>query len=357
MKTHHGKIIAASNQVKSWEIQSKQNLPLMPFEINMQRGQINSSAQDYFLSVQQSLDGIWQAGSLKKMYQAQGKLAQQEQTILERKLVLELQSFYWQWYRNALWLKELQIQDSIFNIWNTELKEKTKSGNSAALELTIFRQKQREHQQWITNIVSLQSYLKQMIGAYTGVQCSAPINPNFQNSVSNSSLSPIFFASLEQWKLYQQAQNVWINSQKIPVPYVGLFNQQLDYIPGFYGFNIGLKIPFQYGYINKENEKSHLLSDAQMALKNQELLELQSQLVANIEEIKQENILFNSIISDFQKDQYSLQSWLETGRKTGNQTFIEQMQLFDSYWNNEFLIWKMTTKKGELMINNQFLTK
>jgi hypothetical protein len=196
-----------------------------------------------------------------------------------------------------------------------------------------------------------------MIGAYTGVQCSAPINPNFQNSVSNSSLSPIFFASLEQWKLYQQAQNVWINSQKIPVPYVGLFNQQLDYIPGFYGFNIGLKIPFQYGYINKENEKSHLLSDAQMALKNQELLELQSQLVANIEEIKQENILFNSIISDFQKDQYSLQSWLETGRKTGNQTFIEQIQLFDSYWNNEFLIWKMTTKKGELMINNQFLTK
>ena len=73
MIANHGRIKSALLNEEILRIQSKQTWNLPTTDFNLQQGQINASNWDYFFTISQSFEGIWQKNSLKKWVQTQGK--------------------------------------------------------------------------------------------------------------------------------------------------------------------------------------------------------------------------------------------------------------------------------------------
>ena len=73
MIANHGRIKSALLNEEILRIQSKQTWNLPSTDFNLQQGQINASNWDYFFTISQSFEGIWQKNSLMKWVQTQGK--------------------------------------------------------------------------------------------------------------------------------------------------------------------------------------------------------------------------------------------------------------------------------------------
>jgi hypothetical protein len=140
MIANHGRIKSALLNEEIFRIQSKQTWNLPTTDFNLQQGQINASNWDYFFTISQSFEGIWQKNSLKKWVQTQGKRTSIENQVLIKELTLELREFIWLYVQSVRFKQIISNQKEMMTSWKEQLQQQTKSGYSANWELWIVNQ-------------------------------------------------------------------------------------------------------------------------------------------------------------------------------------------------------------------------
>ncbi len=358
MIDNHGRIKSALLNEEILRIQSKQTWNLPTTDFNLQQGQINASNWDYFFTISQSFEGIWQKNSLKKWVQTQGKRTNIENQILIKELTLELREFIWLYVQSERFKEIISNQKEMMTNWKVQLQQQTKSGYSANWELWVVNQQLQkiiqEENRFSQQLVSL----KKSIELYAQVEIQSGIEKwNLLDEPIKKELATIFKEPMGNIELSFQNQLDYLHDQKIPSPYVGAFQQQLESVPGYFGFVAGLKVPLNYAHLQREKTKANLEYQQEMENYSQEIKSKNAELQINLNQIELEKKNYSKALEMMNTDQKDLLNWIKNNQSVGNKSFLEQSQLYQTFWENEKMIQETKTRMGLLILQNQFLTQ
>ena len=358
MIANHGRIKSALLNEEILRIQSKQTWNLPTTDFNLQQGQINASNWDYFFTISQSFEGIWQKNSLKKWVQTQGKRTNIENQILIKELTLELREFIWLYVQSERFKEIISNQKEMMTNWKVQLQQQTKSGYSANWELWVVNQQLQkiiqEENRFSQQLVSL----KKSIELYAQVEIQSGIEKwNLLDEPIKKELATIFNQPKGNIETSFQNQLDYLQHQKIPSPYVGAFQQQLESVPGYFGFVAGLKVPLNYAHLQREKTKANLEYQQEMENYSQEIKSKNAELQINLNQIELEKKNYFKALEMMNTDQKDLLNWIKNNQSVGNKSFLEQSQLYQTFWENEKMIQETKTRMGLLILQNQFLTQ
>lgn len=256
----------------AWEL-PKTNLSLMT-------GQFNSSANDKHFGIEQGI-------SFPSVYIHQNTVQKQNITLSEKNLsvtqseiIRNVKSAYYKLvYGNEL-IKQLNFQDSIYKGFSQRAELKFKTGESSYLEMLAAKNKYQEillqKKQLDADLNIYQSEIQKLLNVQQPVSLSILQLEKLSLSV-NSDTSGVGQNSLLEY--YNQKIKV-VNSQYkleqnrfLPDLSVGYFNQSIDAVKGFKGFQFGIGIPlFFWGQQGKVQATKIQTQIAQAELENYQVV-------------------------------------------------------------------------------------
>ena len=95
----------------------------------------------------------------------------------------------------------------------------------------------------------------------------------------------------------------------------------------------------------------------EMEVFNQDLKTRIAKLEINLNQLEVEKMNYIKTIQLAETDQKGLLNWIKNNQMVGNKSFLEQSQLYTTYWENEKMIQETKTRLGLLILQNQFLTQ
>lgn len=358
MMANNGRIKATQLNEEIFRIQSKQTWSLPQTDFNLQQGQINASNWDYFFTISQSFEGIWQKKSLEKWVQSQGKRNSIENQILIKELTLELKELIWLYVQSQSWSGIISNQKSMISSWKEQLLQQSKSGYTSDWELWVVNQQLQKIIQEENRFTQQVLSLKKSIELYSQVQINDGIAKwNLLDEPIKKDVAIVFQESKGSIESSFQNQIDLIKSKKYPSPYVGAFQQQLESVPGYFGVVAGLKVPFNYSYLEREKNMAKLEYQREMEVFTQDLKTRNAKLEINLNQLEVEKMNYVKTIQLAETDQKGLLNWIKNNQIVGNKSFLEQSQLYTTYWENERMIQETKTRLGLLILQNQFLTQ
>jgi len=358
MLLNHGKIKSATLKQESIQLKAKLSWGLPQTDFNLQQGQINASNWDYFFTISQSLDGIWQKKTLENWIGSKGKLNAVENQLFIRQLSLELKEFVWLYLQSISGKKIIEEQKAIISQWREQIISQTKTGYSSEWELWVVNHQFQKILQEENRINQQIQYLKKSIELYTQVELKDDIATwNLLEQPIQKELAKIFSEPLVALENQHQMELKNLRNQIIPTPYLGAFRQQLESIPGYVGFVTGVKVPFNYQYLQREKQLAKVDFQKDLAAYQQEFLDRRKSLEINLDQFNFEKTNESKLKMLSDNDQTGISNWIKNNQKVGNKSFLEQSQLYQTYWENQKMIQESKTRLGLLILQNQFLTQ
>ncbi|MBN2664592.1 MAG: CusA/CzcA family heavy metal efflux RND transporter, partial [Bacteroidales bacterium] len=243
-------------------------------EFSYQSGQINSNLIDNNISVVQNFGNPVQNITQKNYYKTELQTLEIQKKILINKLIFEISEIFVEWqclnYQKLLldtlladYVKIIEIANLNFQNQNSNYLSKLTIENS--YNELFFKRK---------NISSELKIVEQKIQLYFNTDTviipvysqPEPIILIFQDSLlddlSNASLSEYYN---QQITLFQKNVSVQ-KSNYFPDVYAGYFNQKIDGISGFQGWEVGISLPLFF-WSNQRNVMSSKI-DVQIAQNN-----------------------------------------------------------------------------------------
>ncbi|MFK7920397.1 MAG: TolC family protein [Bacteroidia bacterium] len=278
-----------------------------PLQLQYQRGQMNTLAQDNYLGITQDLGRPWLAWAERSTWQSRTQVAQLKEATLERELRYRLREswYYWQAINaQAILIKE-QVQ-SLLEIQSL-VKVRVEAGADnqvALLQLSLTLQNLLEQQialQIEQEAASLA--FQQALGweeeALPQRQALIELPFILDTSLAALEIHPLlteFEAKSDLASAMTQVEKAKLG----PGFQIGYFSQSIDGQRGFDGFNVGLSVPliFNAQSANRqiatlEGDKTEIENDWQRQQIRREIenLRLKAQIIRNQLEILRDESL------------------------------------------------------------------
>jgi cobalt-zinc-cadmium resistance protein CzcA len=294
-------ITQAQLNIEEWEIRKRDNYRLAPLEFNLQYGQINFPGSDYNMQIMQDLGNPFSAGKSAKWSKTGLEHAKQQLILTEKQVKFEIEQAYEYWLFTGALVQQYKSYFEQFNRLDSIAANQARAGligpieEQMALQLAMFFRKsnltwQVEHKNAGHQLVYL-----------AGLEPEAIINTD-QFKPMELALSahsdPLLFKPLELLVQQQGFETQLIKSQKLPRFGAGAFNQSLDGLRSFSGFQVGIILPIISGGVNKDITYSQLRYEQL----NSEKLDLQNNLNTEINKTRYELLQLQSILNQYPAD-------------------------------------------------------
>lgn len=271
LKTNNVQLQNADLLITQKIYQKKSTFNLGMTDFTYQNGQINSDLIDYSISVNQNFGNPFTNNAERKYYDAEIQLLEYNKSLLESKLNYELSVFFTEWqclnfqrvlldtllsdYKKILEIAELNYQNQ-----NSNYLSKLTMENS--YNELFFKRK--------SIINELKSTEMQMQLYFNSDTVFIPVTEQPQPIILHKiDTSSVTLSSTSLSNIYNQQvdianQNVAVQkSVYLPEFYAGYFNQQIDGVTGFQGWEVGVSVPLFFGSNKKKVRSSQI--DAQIA--------------------------------------------------------------------------------------------
>jgi len=229
-------------------------LGFAPTEFSYQNGQINSDIIDYSFEINQNFGSLLTHFQNSKLINENISLSEKQQIILEKEVIAQAKVGYYKWIYIINQFKIKQEQVDLYKEFVRISQLKYELGESNLLEQTLAETKYASAKNDLLKateqLIIAENNLKQIMNSegyfipesdsLSIYQLPAGNDPNerFSNSIM-----------LNYYENLYSIENVKYNverSRYFPEISAGYFNQQIDNIGGFTGWNIGLSMPLWF---------------------------------------------------------------------------------------------------------------
>lgn len=248
---HHPALVQASGSITQAEAEKSAAIDLAPTEFTLQYGQINASDQDYNFAVQQDIGSILSHLRRGQSSAALLRMREAEFIVEEKKMRLLIEQAYvdWTWaYRR--W-QILKVQDSLIQSFQRRLETRISVGESRPSEAIQAQARLLEYGRMIGD--AHVSYLSFERALFSLIGTSESHIPDFnQNEIitrpidASSSVDSALVLSLLERVNYREAEVREATGEFFPSFNIGYFNQMLEGVPGFQGFQVGMSYPLWF---------------------------------------------------------------------------------------------------------------
>ncbi len=298
-------------------------------ELNLDLGQINSSMNDHFFSVNQSFRFPTAYTSMGKMNNARLDLEKEKYSMTRGEIIAGVMSLYSSWMLYHAQIKQVYIIDSIYQDFLLSAESQFASGDINGLEMVMAETKAASimniFQEIHTMMLITENELKILLNTTDNIEPAEGkmirLEPNFIQDSLN--MNNPYIAYIRQYTTVQASIVKNENSKYLPDFSIGYFNQSIDKVNGFEGLQIGMSLPLwawsqsakvKAARIEMDKAQNHLDSEimkTELELGNQfRQLEKYSNILEYYENkaLKQAKLIL----------EHSLKSF-----KTGNISYIE----------------------------------
>lgn len=222
-----------------------------PVELNYQKGQINSSFQDQNFSINQNLGSPWHSISKGKYYNELINQKEIRAVLTGKELDRQLTSVFYSW----IWLRgKMDVLESYQAKCkkSQEVSEKKYELGEANLLSKLYSEVRYRNVESTVSEISIQlkdtenefrfllNSTENFVPVFSPLQRYSPLNPD---SIS----APIIFERLFDSELILAERETNLAKSQIgPSLSAGYFNQQIDQVKGFTGYEVGLSFPLLF---------------------------------------------------------------------------------------------------------------
>jgi cobalt-zinc-cadmium resistance protein CzcA len=244
-------ISQAELKVKQAKALKQQGFQLGLTQFNWQRGQMNTAAIDNNFSVQQDFGNPFQGISATALAKQTGVTLEAEKQLTEKELLATMKTAYVQ---SVLWMEQLQMlqeQGAVLNKLSRLGQVRADAGEITGVEALMIEQQASALK---LNILSAERWVQASLIRFNVLLNEdsiryIPLKPvlTFPRDTLNPDASGALPVVLERERLKQSEKALKMaKTGYAPRFSAGYFNQQLDGVNGFQGFNVGVAIPLWF---------------------------------------------------------------------------------------------------------------
>jgi len=219
-------------------------------EFIYQQGQINSKLIDHYINIGQSFDFPTVYSSQNKFQKQFIQLRSTEQSLAERKTVSAVKSAYFNWLASYALVDISMEEDSIYDEFLYAVQLKYETGDINLLSATVAETNAMNIQKRLNEreleLAKMEQELKLLLRTDDSFRPAENLTTKLPfpiiNSDSVSKNIPQVEVYSEKAKLMDAAVKVE-NMKYLPGFSLGYFNQTIDHIKGFQGWEVGVSIP------------------------------------------------------------------------------------------------------------------
>ncbi len=287
----------------------------------------------------------------RKYYEAQMQAANLPAALIKIRLKQLLAEQYIEaaYYKSSLQLKKEEQEE--YNKWLTILMRKVELGESGGLELQQMELELARNSMEQNNNQNLQSaYETQLKNRIATLDFTVGF---LENVTLPEEVEITDHPILQQYKAQQnilQAQNEVTKNKNSPKPFAGLSLQSIDNDLLFFGYQIGVNLPFAKSYKNKQLEatKYKTASVGEQFKWQQSQMELEEQKLRTLNGVLQENIVAQKNLLESAK---TLLPAYEKSWQSGLSSLADLMVAYNQYFNIKQNL--LDTKKEYLLMENK----
>lgn len=351
---NHPAIKNAELFVKKSNLQKKASINPGTTDVNYQRGEINSNAIDYQWTIQQNFGNPIEKFRKSEYFRTQELLNQEQKKVIQQEIIFEINKTYLEW---QFTFHILQLYDSLLSEYKHSLKianSQFEVGEINLVEKLAIEQKlmdlQRSKNQMDAELLTLANNFNEFLYSDTFyIPVASPIDtkliaPSLQVLLSNVFQAPAIVAAEKRIMVAEKMIHL-SKAAYFPEIYAGYFNQQIDELKGFEGWQAGISFPLWFFSKRKEvqetrvdkeiqfNNYSVLVKKTTTALKNQiSSLEQLGRNISLMEEthIKHADKLKNQALVQYKQGEINYLEYL-FAQETSMQTYISYYQTLLNY--------------------------
>lgn len=243
----------ASLDIEAAQKMKKTGFELAPLTLEYDHGQINSSLQDHYWTVQQPISFPTKYTSQSRYYRELEKLSENRFTVVQQQLIRNVKTAYNSWRILHEKCKVLREKDSINSQYREAVSLQYKTGDIDQLSFVLSEsgntyvkshliEMETELAIARENLLQLLGIDRQIMPPENQLKFQAPIGSNtFIDDTSNF--------RTRYYEQMTEVQRSGLNREKmnhLPDFFVGYFNQSIDQTTGFEGFQIGASLPLWF---------------------------------------------------------------------------------------------------------------
>lgn len=248
---NHPALAQASGNISQAEAESSASIDLAPTEFTLQYGQINAQNQDYNFAVQQDIGSILSHLRRGQSSAALIRMREAEFIVEQKKMKLLIEQAYVDWTWAWRQWNVLREQDTIIQSFQSRIETRIELGESRPSEALQAQARLIEYRRRIAD--AHVSYLAFERALFTLIGAREPFVPDESASeiiarpvnVSASVDSALVLSLLERVN-YREAEVREATGEFFPSFNIGYFNQMLEGVPGFQGFQVGMSYPLWF---------------------------------------------------------------------------------------------------------------
>lgn len=272
----------AEKQLSIARLERKRAYELNQLDLNFQQGQINGVMVDYFFTVSQNFGSLWSLGPSRKLAEENAKVAEAQLRMLKWELSRETKLAYVRWAYAFQKLAVLKSQDSVTRILVNKVELMRKAGASSGIETGLVQQRLSavEVAYKFTQAEYIQAAGQlSILTQDSSVFSSEPIWNGFMIS-NGDAVNPDLLCVWDAEISSNRAMSTLEKSKISPNLAAGVFTQQLERTPGYFGYHVSVGVPVWQAPQRARIEEVAIQSDILSADRDRELFRLQQELEA-----------------------------------------------------------------------------
>lgn len=335
---HNKQIQNAELRIKQTAANKQKIIDLKPTELNLQRGQINSSLEDQYFEVTQSL-----GSPIKSIYQGKKvrkeiALKKTESEIIRRELTRDVKTAYFEWIFLHNKRKIIREELALYEEFNRIASLRHDLGDTPLLEKTTAETKFLEAKNRLKSIHNEIAMARNNLQTLLNIDYS--IQPEtdslkihrmeYHVTDSGKYISPLIKKYYQQQLEVSEQELKMTRAELFPEITAGYFNQEINQEQGFSGWSIGVAIPLWFLPQNAEIQKAKLQTQIQQ---NDLAYQLQKQNKTIKNLAHRLNTFHEEILYYHSKALKQADLLLETATKKYNNEDIEYFEYMQSLKN------------------------
>ncbi|HMP99591.1 MAG TPA: CusA/CzcA family heavy metal efflux RND transporter, partial [Cyclobacteriaceae bacterium] len=234
-------------------------------DFNFQRGQINYPGADNFIEINQNLENPLAIGIRKTLVTEEVRLGEYRQVLSREQISLQARQAYTQWIYQYYRHQIIEAQVALFESIRKRAEAQLKSGDIGVLDKSfVDLQLAESRQRMIINTRDLEeaaAMLKQVcfIDAASKLVPADSMAVEILAAQDWIEINPLIRRVQEQRKQLAINRQTYMRRELMPDVYAGYFNQSLDGIKGFQGWQAGLQIPLFAGRARASVQRENIM--------------------------------------------------------------------------------------------------
>ncbi|HPE56178.1 MAG TPA: CusA/CzcA family heavy metal efflux RND transporter [Bacteroidales bacterium] len=243
----------ASLDIEAAQKLKKSGFDLSPLEFEYDHGQLNSDLQDHYWSIRQPFSFPTVYTSQARFYKEVEKLNESRYLLVRQQLIRNVKSAYCTWsilYKKYGILKE---KDSIYAGFNNATSVQFETGDIDQLAFVLAgseaTQVKSQLTEMETELAMAKQNLLQLMGVSFDISPAAQLQKFEITSMPGDKPSDTSNVRTRYITQMTEVQRSSLNREKmnhLPDFFVGYFNQSIDRVNGFEGFQVGASLPLWF---------------------------------------------------------------------------------------------------------------